>query len=326
MKLLNSLARIIAPLCISACSVSAHQLSEEHENKVELGSYHDIIVNCHNDPQALRRMLDYLHSLSLEMTVEFSGLCEGPLLIERDGLTLTGSAQERATISLHGSNQQQTAIVVSSAVSSLRNFTIDTSDKTKALRIEANSTVTIDGLKTAYIFNPKAPFYPFVTDDNSTLFAKNQNSFQLQVSGSSAVNLMEGNRQVALNVLDTSMARTTSSNQFDDVEVSGNAYFLGDNKSSIKLLKIWSKAVAEVDNQSTVREIMMGGQTLFAAYNQSSISGPYWLWGNVVFELKNASASGWQSVDKPNSIISGLNATVNGTFYPDWDWHGQDGQ
>ncbi|MCO7189075.1 MULTISPECIES: hypothetical protein [unclassified Pseudoalteromonas] len=326
MNSLNALARVIAPLCISACSVSAQQLIEEHDNEAELNSYHEIIVNCHNNPQALKRILDYLHSLSLEMTVVFSGQCEGPILIERDGLSLSGSSPDNATISLHSSHQQQTAIVISSAVSSLRNFTIDTPDKIRALRIEANATVTIDGLKTAYVFNPKAPFYPFVADDNSTLFAKNQSNFQLQVSGSSVANLMQGNQQIALNILDTSMARTTSSNQFDDVEVSGNGYFLGDNQSSITLLKIWSKAVAEVDNQSTVKEIMMGGQTLFAAYNQSSIAGPYWLWGNVVFELKNSTASGWQSVDKPNSIISGLNATVNGTFYPDWDWRGQDGQ
>ncbi|TMP27758.1 hypothetical protein CWB99_13790 [Pseudoalteromonas rubra] len=191
MKPLNLLARIITPLCISACSVSAQQLIAEHNNEVELNSYHQIIVNCHNDPQALRRMLDYLHSLSLEMTVEFSGQCDGPILIERDGITLTGSAQDNATISLHASHQQKTAIVVSSAVSSLRNFTIDTPDKARVLRIEANATVTIDGLKTAYVFNPKAPFYPFVTDDNSTLFARNQNSFQLRVSGSSVANLMD---------------------------------------------------------------------------------------------------------------------------------------
>lgn len=320
----NTLTRTLLPLFLSACTITAHPINAENIPELSLnGTDHTVTVNCEHDQLALRRMLNYLHALSFDMTVEFSGQCMGPILIERDGITLAGLDQQAASVKLSDSDEQQSAIRVKSAVSTLKNFAIDTPKNVLSLHVDANATVAIDGLTTAHVFDPKAPFYPFLADENSTIHVKNHRGLQLKVSGSSAANLMEGNRQVALNVTDTSMARSTSSNQFDDVEVSGNGYFLGDNQSSIKLLKIWSKGVAEVNNQSSVNEIMMGGQTLFAAYRQSNITGPYRLWGNVVFELEHSSATGWQPVDKPNSIISGHNATVNGVFYPDWDWHGQ---
>ncbi|MCG7534230.1 hypothetical protein [Pseudoalteromonas sp. OOF1S-7] len=320
----NTLTRCMLPVCITACTVAAHPLSANNIIMQQQGnSYHTITVQCEHDPLALGRMLDYLHALSIDVTVEFSGQCMGPILITRDGITLTGQDRQTASVKLSIADEHHSAVHVQSAVSTLSNFTIDTPDTALALHVEANATVTIDGLTTSHVFDPKAPYYPFTVHNNSTVYVKNHKGLQLKVSGSSAADLMEGNRQVALNVTDTSTARSTSSNQFDEVEVSGNGYFLGDNQSSIKLLKIWSKGAAEINNQSSVKEIMMGGQTLFAAYRQSSITGPYRLWGNVVFELEHSIATGWQSVDKPHSIISGHNATVNGIFYPDWDWRGQ---
>lgn len=54
---------------------------------------------------------------------------------------------------------------------------------------------------------------------------------------------------------------------------------------------VWGKALAEVNRESTVAQLQMGGQTLFAAYRNSSITGPYFLYGNVVFELEHSTAS-----------------------------------
>ncbi|TMO67186.1 hypothetical protein CWC19_14620 [Pseudoalteromonas aurantia] len=73
--------------------------------------------------------------------------------------------------------------------------------------------------------------------------------------------------------------------------MSGNGYFLGDNKTHVESLMVWGKALAEVNRESTVAQLQMGGQTLFAAYRNSSITGPYFLYGNVVFELEHSTAS-----------------------------------
>ncbi|WP_157669633.1 hypothetical protein [Chitinibacter sp. GC72] len=67
----------------------------------------------------------------------------------------------------------------------------------------------------------------------------------------------------------------------------------------------------------------MGGQTLFAAYAKSTVTGPYGIYGNVVFELNEPSAKCWPKLDKPHSLFVGNNATVNGMLYPSWSWIGQ---
>jgi hypothetical protein len=70
----------------------------------------------------------------------------------------------------------------------------------------------------------------------------------------------------------------------------------------------------------------MGGQTMFAAYNNSSVSGPYSIYGNVIFELEHSSATNWTTLDKPQTVFIGHNAIVNKTHYPGWSWNGQDGK
>ncbi|MBD1583122.1 hypothetical protein [Pseudoalteromonas sp. S16_S37] len=110
------------------------------------------------------------------------------------------------------------------------------------------------------------------------------------MSGSSVAEFAQDNKQIVLNVLDTSNAHSNKLNHFSSVQTSGNAYFLSDNQTHIDVLMIWSKSAVDINNESSVGQLMMGGQTLFAAFSNSRISGPYGIYGNVVFELENSSA------------------------------------
>ena len=288
-------------------------------------------VSCHTDPSALSRAI-YNSRWSIRTTrFVISGQCHGPIVIHKRDIEISNDAQQSGSIrlltdstSLHDQAPKEAVKVVNSTVE-LNNITIEVEPNSRAITVTQSSVVTLRGVASNVQPSSEKLPYPFVITDNSTGYISDSVGSGFEVSGSSVVEFNAGNKEHVVNVLDTSMARSVAKNQFESVQVSGNGYFLGDNKTHIESLMVWSKASAEVNRESSVAQLQMGGQTLFAAYRNSSITGPYFLYGNVVFELEHSTASNWVSVDKPQSILIGNNATVNGTLYPSWSWAGQDG-
>ncbi|KAF7774420.1 hypothetical protein PCIT_a0866 [Pseudoalteromonas citrea] len=287
-------------------------------------------VNCHDDPQALQKAI-YNSRWSVQRSqFAIAGECYGPIIIDKRDIEVSNDAPYSGSITLnpsHISSELSTTEVVkiSNSTVALTNIAIKMNDIPRAVTVTKNSVVTLNNISGSVKPTAEKVTYPFVVTDNSTTYVSNSTGAGFEVSGSSVMQFDSENNGHFLNVLDTSVARSVSQNQFESVQVSGNTYFLGDNKTHIESLMVWSKASAEVNRESSVAQLQMGGQTLFAAYRNSSISGPYSLYGNVVFELEHSSASNWVSVDKPQSILLGNNAIVNGTLYPSWSWAGQDG-
>ncbi|KZN64425.1 hypothetical protein [Pseudoalteromonas luteoviolacea] len=281
-------------------------------------------IRCTDNPQALRNALNKTYN-SQSVRFVISGECRGPIKIQRSGIEivndsgLSGSLRVRARDKGVGS-----AILIESSSVKLDNFNIDVPNDVVAVEAKANATLTLNHITTNAKAAEQTPFYQFVVKDNSTAYLSELSSNTVGIYNSSYANFIEDCDQIKVDVYDTSAGYSKSENHFRSVQVAGNGYFLADDESHINLLMVWSKGAAEINNESSVDELQMGGQSLFAAYKNSTISGPYSLWGNVVFELEHSKAYNWKALSKPNSIIAGHNATVNGVFYPDWQWTGQD--
>ncbi|SFD07958.1 hypothetical protein [Pseudoalteromonas denitrificans] len=281
-------------------------------------------INCSRKSTALKNTLKRKAWSAEKVKLVISGECQGPLLIDRHGIEITNDADRSGSIKVTDNNIANSAIVIKSASVNLSNFNIDVPVGMIAVTVKANSTANFDHITTNAKSDSETAFSQFVITDNSSSYFANLSGNQLMIAGGSFSDFTVGNDQLTINITDTSTARSSAENQFDSVQVSGNGYFLADNRTHIDLLMIWSKAAVEINQESAVGHLMMGGQTLFAAYKNSTIIGPYNIWGNVVFELEHSSADNWKAIDKPHSIISGNNATVNGIHYPQWSWSGQD--
>ncbi|WP_311567326.1 hypothetical protein [Photobacterium arenosum] len=281
-------------------------------------------INCHRRPHALKSALENRIWLAGPIKITITGHCQGPLLIDQSGIEITSDGAHGGAIVLDQQVQPSAAIIIQSAAVTLRDVHISVPVDVPAVLAKANSSVTLDNVTTDATSTTDTPLEQFTVSESSSLTVTNMTGNAIRVAGNSFADFKDSNQLHTLNVSDTSSAQSSAANQFNSVQVSGNGYFLGDNGTQINMLMIWSKAAVDINRQSSVAHLMMGGQTLFGAYRNSSITGPYDLWGNVVFELEHSTADNWKAVDKPHSIISGNNATVNGVLYPGWSWTGQD--
>ncbi|MFC0118690.1 hypothetical protein ACFFK7_12280 [Pseudoalteromonas xiamenensis] len=310
----------------AVCMLSNTGIAQPQIDGVEAQSsakLYRLKLNCQQNPLALQQYAARGVWFKTQSELEIRGECQGPVTFESDNISIVGDSSVASSIK--STQTDKSAVTAIHSVVNLKNLTIAAPSNVQAFVAKGNSTVTLENI-TTNSENSDGGFYPFSITDNSTAYVSKQSQAKFRVSGSSAIEFQAENTGITLNVLDTSFARSTSGSQFSSVEVSGNGYFLADNQSSVALLMIWSKGAVDVDNQSTVGHLMMGGQTLFAAYRESSILGPYEIYGNVVFELEHSTATGWTAVDKPHSIFTGNDAVVNGVLYPSWSWYGQDGQ
>ncbi|WP_120512600.1 hypothetical protein [Photobacterium salinisoli] len=301
------------------------QFSHSADSRLSVRKTRHLSLNCHRNPDALKKILEKKTGLTDKMTITLSGHCLGPLLIDQNGIEITNDDSHSGAIVLNLQPPAGAAIVIQSAAVTLRDINISVPIDVPAVLAKANSSVTLDKVTTDAASSTETPLEQFIVSESSSLALTNMAGNAIRVAGNSFADFKQSNQLHTLNVSDTSSAQSSAANQFNSVQVSGNGYFLADNGTQINVLMIWSKAAVDINRQSSVAHLMMGGQTLFGAYRNSSITGPYDLWGNVVFELEHSTADNWKAVDKPHSIISGNNATVNGVLYPGWSWTGQDG-
>ncbi|MEI8593517.1 hypothetical protein [Photobacterium sp. Hal280] len=301
------------------------QFSHYADHKLSVSKTRQLSLNCHRQPDTLKKVLEKKTWLADKITITISGHCRGPLLIDQSGIEITSDGARSGAIVLNQQPASGAAIVIQSAAVTLRDIDISVPVDIPAVLAKANSSVTLDKVTTDATSSTDTPLEQFVVSESSSLTLTNMTGNAIRVAGNSFADFKQSNQLHTLNVSDTSSAQSSAANQFNSVQVSGNGYFLADNGTQINVLMIWSKAAVDINRESSVAHLMMGGQTLFGAYRNSSITGPYDLWGNVVFELEHSTAENWKAVDKPHSIISGNNATVNGVLYPGWSWTGQDG-
>ncbi|WP_348944810.1 hypothetical protein ABHF33_15570 [Chitinibacter sp. FCG-7] len=283
-----------------------------------------IKVNCDSHPKALKNALERKVSSREKTRLVISGECHGPLSIEQGNLEIVNDARRSGSLLVTQANAEQAAILVQSASVRLEGFDINVPTGMAAIKAQANASVDIDGMSTNAKSDWEVPRGQYIATDSSSLFLSRLTEAEVLVIGASSANFGAENRQITLDVRDTSAAKSSGeANTFKQVQASANAYFLADNKARIAALGIWGKAAVEINRESEVGKIDMGGQTLFAAYRKSSVTGPYGLYGNVVFELEHSTASNWVTPSKPYAIFSGNNATVNSVLYPGWSWSGQ---
>ncbi|WP_380226781.1 hypothetical protein [Jeongeupia naejangsanensis] len=299
--------------------------SESAEGKAGGNKMVRVKVDCANDSKALKNALEKKAWNADKVRFVISGECNGPLVIDRNGFEVVGDAHKPAAVRISQSNREQAAILIQSASARFANFNVDVPGGTAAIKAKANASVTVDRITTNAQSDWAAPMAQLVATDSSSLFLANLSGSEVLVIGGSTVEFESGNTRTTLDVRDTSTAKSGHANEFSNVQLSANAYLLADNRTRIDTLGIWGKASVEIDRDSRVGQLGMGGQTMFAAYRNSSVSGPYAIYGNVVIEINNSTATGWKTVSNPHAMFIGSNATVNNQLYPDWSWSGQDG-
>ncbi|WP_148713638.1 hypothetical protein [Chitinolyticbacter meiyuanensis] len=283
-------------------------------------------INCARDPQALKAALERRSGDAEKLRFVVAGECQGPLRITQGSVDIVGDAGQPGAIRITQPGEQEAAILVRAASARLANLNILVPVGAAAIKAKANATVEIDRVTTNAQSDWGAPRGQFVVTDSSSVFFTNQVAAEVLVVGGSSAEFEAGNSQTVLDIRDTSAVKSSGNgNHFKSAVLSANGYFLADNQARIDALAIWGKASAEVTRASRVGTIDMGGQTLFAAYLNSSVTGPYGIYGNVVFELEHSTATGWKTVNNPHAMFIGNEANVNGTVYPGWSWSGQDG-
>ncbi|UXY16264.1 hypothetical protein N8I74_04385 [Chitiniphilus purpureus] len=284
-------------------------------------------INCANEPMALKKAVEKKVWADEKVKFVISGECQGPLRIDRHGVEIISDPTRPGTVRVSQPTGDQSAILVQSGSARLANFHINVPLGMAAVTAQANSSVEIDRITTNAKADWNVPLAQFNVTDSSSLFLANLNSApdgnDVLVIGASSAEFKAGNELITLDVRDTSMAKSSAPNRFKAVQTSANGYFLADHKTRVDALAIWGKSSVEITRESSVGKLDMGGQTQFAAYGNSSVSGPYGIYGNVIIELNHSSATEWYTVNNPHAMFIGNNATVNEVFYPSWSWAGQ---
>lgn len=286
-----------------------------------------IAINCKRKPLALKKAIEKKAFAAETVRFIIFGECLGPIRVDRTNIEIVNNKKATGSILVKEFEDEESAISVEAGTAKLKGFDIKVPAGLKAVLATSNAFVTLDNITTnaQHPDSPDAIFRQYQARGNSTFHVKNISNVIFSIHGSSYAEFQEGNTGISMEIADTSTALSNDANTFNAVEVSGNGYFRADKKSRVGKLMIWSKAAAVAVDNTIIDEIMMGGQTLFAAYQGSTVNGPYGIWGNVVFELEHSTANNWVKVNKPHAILSGNNATVNGKTYPGWSWSGQDG-
>ncbi|KAF0813894.1 hypothetical protein IGB42_01573 [Andreprevotia sp. IGB-42] len=319
----SNIALALAVTTALACQATRVQAAETLATSYAGSDATQVKINCNNDGRALKNALERKNWTAEKVRFVISGQCYGPLLIDRNGVEIVNDARKTGSVRVNQPNADQAAILVLSAAARLSNFNVDVPAGVAAVKARANATVAIDQLTTNAKSDADAPLGHVIATDSSSLFLSNLTGIDVLVIGASSADFEANNNGVGVDVRDTSSAKSSAANKFRSVLVTANGYFLGDNKTRIDTLGIWGKASVEVTRESSVGTLDMGGQTMFAAYKNSSVSGPYGIYGNVVFELEHSSATGWYTVNNPHSLFIGNGATVNSVLYPEWSWVGQ---
>lgn len=290
----------------------------------KLGNTVAIKVNCERSPSALKEALQCKPRKALNLIL--SGQCEGPLEINRTQKTVLLSAEgEKAIISIPDRQDIVSAVKVTSSNVTFKNLHFDLPADKKMLSVEHNAVVNIEGLSSNYHYGETQEKPHIYVLGNSSLISTNQRAVDLRVSGSSYAQFNKGNQEVSLIISDTSAVLAKDGSEFEKIDLWGNAHLEGNTGMSVNSLSLFGQSSAEVLS-SQVAALTLGGRTMFAAYEYSTVTGPYTFYtNNYIFEAMDSSVNNWQQQDHPNALTIGFNAVVNGHTYLGWSWVGEDG-
>ena len=287
---------------------------------------HNKVIDCDRNPTALNKILTQKAS-NKALILTIKGTCEGPITINRIGSTLIQSAEgEQAVISLNQQSDADSAISVFSSQVSLKNLHFKLPEGKKMLSVQHNAVVNIENLSSDY-HQGHSQTKPFIyVLGNSSLIVTAQLAADLRISGSSFAQFNQGNQNIAMIVSDTSAALAKSGSEFESINLWGNAHLEANGEVTIHSLLLFGQSSAEVLS-TQVDALTLGGRTMFAAYNHSTINGPFTFYtDNYIFEISESTLNNWSSQAHSNALTIGFNALVNGQDYPGWIWSGQDGR
>ncbi len=281
-------------------------------------------VNCQKSPQALQQALDKNQTKALKLII--AGTCAGPIEINRTGKTiLQGSSKKQAVISMPDSAEAQYAMTVNSSHATLANLHFDLANHNRMLSVNHNGVAHVAKLTSGFHQGDTQQKPHINVLGNSSLIAEYLQGVDIRVRGNSYAQFDKGNQLLSLIISDTSATLAKNASEFEAIQLWGNGHLETNDGVSISNLAIYGQSSAEVLS-SQVSTLTLGGRTMFAAYENSTVTGPYNFYtNNYVFEIVSSSLNNWTSQAHPNAHISGSNATVNGITYPDWSWIGQDG-
>jgi len=272
-------------------------------------------VDCDSSPMALQKAL--LRKPNKDIKVLISGKCEGPVMIDRSReVTLQSATGDKAVLT--------SEITITGSKVILKNLHFDT-DNHKIINIEHNSTVAIENLTSQFHYGLAEQKPHIQVLGNSSLMVSKQRAMDFRVRGSSYAQFNKGNQLLSLIISDTSSVLAKAASEFEKIDLWGNAHLETNDSVSITALSLFGQSSAEILS-GQVSSLTLGGRTMFAAYQNSTLTGPYTFYtNNYIFEIVESSLNNWSSQTHPNALIIGSNAHVNGNTYEGWSWSGQDG-
>ncbi|MDO6528017.1 hypothetical protein Q4519_20285 [Motilimonas sp. 1_MG-2023] len=315
----------VKPLALAFTSIATLVFSHaSFAENTEGEKYKTIKVNCQKSPLALQKALAKKHNKSLKLVI--AGTCSGPIEINRTGKTiLQSSSREKAVITMTDDLNSPYAITVNSSNVTLANLHFNLPNHNRMLSINHNGVVHAERLTSGFHQGDTQQKPHIHLLGNSSLIAEYLQGVDIRVRGNSYAQFDKGNQLLSLIISDTSATLAKNASEFEQIQVWGNGHLESNDGVSISNLALYGQSSAEVLN-SQVDTLTLGGRTMFAAYENSTVTGPYSFYtNNYIFEIVSSSLNNWTSQSHPNALISGFNATVNGTTYPDWSWSGEDG-
>ncbi len=324
---------IIVSTGISCALLSPYSLADnEHSLSASLNANINAMarlkVNCHDSPHALKHALKYKSHKALKLII--SGTCEGPIVINRAHQTvLQNKKGEPAIITVVNTDDHQavnSAIKITNSKVILEGLHFNLADSIKMLDVEHNAVVNINSLSSDYHLGNSSKKPHIEVLGNSSVIVTNQQAADFRIRGSSYAQFDQGNQQLDLIISDTSSVLAKAASEFTKIDLWGNAHLETNDDVSINALSLFGKSSAEILS-SQVSTLTMGGRTMFAAYEHSTVNGPYAFYtDNYIFELIDSSLNNWTRQAHDNALTVGFNAIVNGHTYSGWSWSGQDGK
>ncbi len=307
---------------LSSPQAFADKINDSIASKNAIAKIH---VNCQHYPNALKNALKRKPNKALKLVI--SGTCEGPIVINRAHKTLLqNKVGERAIITTDDQHQSSSAMTITSSKVTLKGLHFNLADNTKMLSIEHNAVVNIERLSSGYHQDDSSNKPHIEVLGNSSLIVSNQQATDFRVRGSSYAQFNEGNQLLDLVVSDTSSVLAKAASEFTKIDLWGNAHLETNDGVSINALSIFAKSSAELLG-SQVSALTLGGRSMFAAFEHSTVTGPYTFYtDNYIFEVIDSSLNNWTTQSHDNALTVGFNVNVNGHTYAGWSWSGQDGK
>lgn len=250
-------------------------------------------IDCTTNQNALVEQLNNSHG-ALNVTFTIAGTCQGPLTIQRDGITLSGGA---ISYDLANANPATSA----------------------AIQAVGADRLTIDGVDISVIGEAQE-----IAVKKTSLTLKNLALNTVSIQANSYAEL-KGNTSIAtVSVNSSSFLKndaSTGNQEIGTLSVYDTSYVELNSITVSQLFQAYGNATALLADNSSVKGVNLGGNAILSLYS-SNASGPYNLWGRSMIDGKESSLTGWATSSdvSPAASFGGATMTIDGEILTDWGW------